>query len=254
MLHTIRNISDDEEGVGVRQVVVDGVAFRDCSHVLDGIDVVVGGCGAETGLHQALGHKHQVRRDNQATRTGRNQQTTLIEEVGNLNDCVFQRSFVKVSRHSRTVCIGATSDQRVSRAEQGSAITGFKGGEAIVEQSRRFDLLGVRHTTSQGLGVTGRELVVQVVFDCFFSNRETHSNGFMVVTSNEGFLRVVIRDGLTFSFNRSGAEAGEFDLFFKGLFRGFGFVDERMLFFVPFILQTKQSVQARQEFFQHLSA
>jgi hypothetical protein len=116
-------ISDDEEGVGVRQVVVDGVAFRDCSHVLDGIDVVVGGCGAETGLHQALGHEHQVRRDNQATRTGRNQQTAFIEEVSNLNDCVFQRGLVEVSRHSRAVAVGTAGHQRVSSAEQGSAVT-----------------------------------------------------------------------------------------------------------------------------------
>ena len=234
--------------------MVDGVAFRNRTHVTDSIDVVVGGGRTESGLHQAFGDEHQVRRDNETARASRNQQTAFIEEVGNLNDCVFQRSLVEVSRHSRAVAVGTARHQRVGGAEQGRAVTRLEGGEAVVQQSRRFDLLGVRHRAGKRFGVTARQLVVQVVFDGFFGDGETHRHGFVVVPSHKGFLCVVVRDSLTFRFDRRGSEAGQLDFFFERLFGGFGFVDELMLFFVPLILQTEKGIQPRQEFFEHLSA
>ena len=142
----------------------------------------------------------------------------------------------------------------MSRAEQRHAISRLEGGEAVVQKGSSLDLLSVRRTTGESLGVTSRELVIEIVLHGLLSDRETHGNRLVVVTSRVSLLRVVISNSLTFLLNRSRAKARQLDFLFESLFGVFGLIDEGMLIFVLLILQTKQGVKPRQEFLEHLCA
>ena len=72
----------------------------------------------------------------------------------------------------------------------------------------------------------------------------------MVVTSSPSFLRIVVRNGLAFVLHRSSGETGQLGLFFEGTLGGFGFENLLVLFAVLGVLQTEQSVQAREQFFE----
>jgi tetrahydrodipicolinate N-succinyltransferase len=48
VLHTVRNVSAQEPGVGVRQEVVNGVSLGDRTIILQGVDVVI--CRTNTQL------------------------------------------------------------------------------------------------------------------------------------------------------------------------------------------------------------
>ena len=95
----------------------------------------------------------------------------------------------------------------MSRAEQRHTVSRLESGETVVEQSRSLDLLGVRHTTGESLGVTSRELVIEIVLHGLLSDREPHGDRLVVVTSRPSLLRVVVGNGLTFLLNRGRAEA-----------------------------------------------
>jgi hypothetical protein len=70
------------------------------------------------------------------------------------------------------------------------------------------------------------------------------------VPSRESFLCVVISDGRTFVFDRSGGETRQLGLFFKRTLGSFGLVNLLMLFAIFSVLKAKQSIQARKEFFK----
>ena len=116
------------------------------------------------------------------------------------------------------ICVGvnATRDEGVLGAEQLHAVaTGVAGGEAVVQNCGGLHLLGVSHGTGQSLGVTSRQAVVQVIFDRFFSDRETQGDGFVGVTGGERFLRVVVSDGRAFVLDRCSGKASQLGFFFK---------------------------------------
>ena len=125
-----------------------------------------------------------------------------------------------------------------------------RAGETGVQDGSSFDLLGVRHSPGEGLGVTSREAVVQVVFHCLFGNGEAHSDSLVVVTSGPCFLRIVIRDGLALVLHRSGTEASQFGFFLERTLRRLLFINLFMLFAVTSVLHTEQSVQAGEKFFK----
>ena len=143
----------------------------------------------------------------------------------------------------------------MSSREQGDAVAvSYASGETSVQDSCTFDLLGVSHATGQSLGVAARQAVIQVVFHGFFSDGEAQSDGFVGVSSCEGFLSVVISDGSAFVLDRGCGEARQLNLFFKATLRSLGLVDFLVLFAVLSVLQTKQGVQAGKKFFQQLCA
>jgi len=255
VLQAVRHVSLDEPTVVVGQEVVDGVAFGDCAHGLDRVDIVVGGCNTQIGVEQTLSNEHQCGRHDELARLGCDQQATFVRPSGDLDNGGFQRSLVQVSLHRGGVAVGATRNQGVSRVEQGHAVaTGVAGREAVVQNCSSLDLLGVCHGTSQTLGVASRQAVVQVVFDRFFSDRETQGDGFVVVASRPCFLSVVVSDSSAFSFHWGGTEAGQLGFLFERTLGSLGFVDFLVLFAVLCILQTEQSVQAGEQFFQQLCA
>ena len=121
---------------------------------------------------------------------------------------------------------------------------------AVIQHSSSFNLLGVRHSTSQAFGVTSRQAVIQVVFDCLFRQGEAQSNGFVVVAGGPSFLSIVISDGRAFVFDRCSREARELGLFFERTLGSLGFVDFLVLFAIASVLKTEQRVQAREQLFQ----
>ena len=207
MLHSVRNISCQEEGVSIGQVVVDAIPLWDRAVRADGVQIVVSGADTQIRFQQTSRHKHQRRRDDQLTRTRCNQKAALIYISCDLDYCVFQRCLVQVNICGRTVCVIATSYSRVSRAEQGYAISRVEGGEAIVQQCCCLDLLGIRHGPCESLGVTSRKSIVQVVFHGLLGHGETHCNRFVVVTSSVRLLRGIEADSRTFRLNWRCAKA-----------------------------------------------
>jgi hypothetical protein len=103
--------------------VVDGVAFRDGAVVLQRVDVVVGGADTQRRFQQSGCDELELRRNNQLAGLGSNQQTTFVGPTSDLDYSRFEGRFVQVSRRRRTVAVGAARDQRVSRREQGLAVT-----------------------------------------------------------------------------------------------------------------------------------
>ena len=75
--------------------------------------VVVVGASTQFRFQKAGSHKHQIRRDNQFNRLGSNQQTTLISPCSNLNNGVFQRSFIQIRSDCWGVTVNATRNQRM---------------------------------------------------------------------------------------------------------------------------------------------
>ena len=255
VLQTVGHVSGQEPSVRVGQEVVHGVALGDRAVVLDGVDVVVGSANTQVGFQQTSSDEHQSRRDHQLLGLGCDQQAALIGPRSDLNHGVFQSGFVQIDTSGGAVAVGRAVHQRVSSAEQCDAITvGNSSAETVVQDRSALDLLGVRHATGQSLGVAAGQAVIQVVFDCFFSDGEAHGDGFVVVTGGPCFLRVVISDGLAFVLDRGGREARQLRFFLEGTLRSFHFVDFLVLFAVASVFQTEQGVQTREQLFEQLCA
>ena len=255
MLHTIRHISRQEPSIGVGQEVVNGVTFRDRTIALQRVDVVIRSADTEFRFEQAGSDKHRRRRNNQLARLSRDEQAALVHPRRNLNNGGFKRSLVKVSSGRRDVRVGTSSDGRVRSREQRDTVAARIGSvEAVVQDRRSLGLLGVRHSASEGLGVAGRERVIEVILNGFFGQREPKGNRFVVIAGGESFLRVIIGDSATFVLNRSSREARQLGFFFERTLRSFGFKDFLMLLAVARIFQTEQSIQTGQEFLKELCA
>ena len=231
--------------------MVDGIATRDRTIRFQRVHVVVGRRNTKLSLKQSGRNELQRRRDNQLLRPSRDQQTLLIRPCGDLDDRIFERGFVQVGSRSRDVAVGPTRDQRMRGREQRLTITTREGSvEAVIQDRSRFHLLGVRHRTGQRLGVTSRQRVIEVVLDGLFSQAETQSDGFVVVTRSPRFLRVVVGDRLTFRLHRSRRESGQLGLLFERALGGLRFVEFLVLLAVASVLQTEQRIKAGQEFLQ----
>ena len=130
-------------------------------------------------MHQALGNKLEVRRDDQFLGTGGNLETTLVSPLADGDDASLKRGFVQVNCNRWAVTVRATVHQRVRSVEQRDAVATSLTGEALIEECCTFDFLGVLEATGQSLGVASREAVVEVVLYSFFGDAETKSNGFV---------------------------------------------------------------------------
>ena len=251
MLQAVGHVSGQEPGIGIRQVVVNGVATGDRTVVPQGVNIVVSSSRTEFSLQDTCCNELQRGRNDQLHRLGSDQQTTLVRPCGDLNNGGFKRSLVQVSRSSGRVAVGATRNQGVSRVEQGDAITARESGvEAVVQNSSSLGLLGVSHSTGQSLGVTRGQRVIEVVLNCLFSQREAKSNGLVCIASREDFLCVIVGNCAAFVLHRSGGEARQFGFLFKRTLRRLGLIDLFVLLTVGGILKTKQSIQARKKFFK----
>ena len=251
MLQAVRNVGGQIPAVAVGQEVVHGVTLGDRTVVLQCVDIVVGSANAEAGFQQTGSNEHQSRRNNQLAGLSGNQQATLVCPSGDLDNGILKRSLVQVSVGRWAVAVGATGDQRVGCAEQSNAVAAnIVGRETVVDNRRSFNLLGVRHSASQGLGVTSRQGVVQVIFHSLFRDGEAQGNGLVVVPSGERFLRIVISNGRALVLHWCSTEAGQLGFFFKATLRFLGFVEFLVLFAVTGVFQTEQSVQSGEQLFK----
>ena len=164
-----------------------------------------------------------------------------------LNETSLEAAVIQIAQW-----VANTGTRRVITEQRNAITTSVVAIEAVVQNSGSLDLLGVRHRTSQSLGVTSRQRVVQVIFHSFFGDREALSNGFVGIASGEGFLSVVGADGSAFGFHRGSTKAGQLGFFFKATIRSFGFVDLFVLFAVTSVFHTEQGVQAGQQLFKEL--
>ena len=254
MLQAIRNIGSEEPAVRVGQVVVDRIAFRNRTHRLEGVDVVVSGRNTEFRVKKTLGDKHQRRGHDELTGLRSNEQTTFVSPTSDLNDGGLKRSFVEI-RRSQTVAVDAARNERMVRiAERHAVTTGHTGSESAVQDRSSLDLLRVRHSSGKALGVALAKRVVQIVLNSFFRDGETESNRLVVITSRPSFLRIIVRNGLTLGLNRGSGESAQLRLFFKRAVGGLSFVDLLVLFAILLVLQTEQGVQAGQQLLKKLCA
>ena len=195
MLQTVRNVGSEEPAIRISQEVVDRVAFRDRTHRLEGVDVVVSGRNTEFRVKEALSDEHQSRGDDELAGLRSNEQTAFVGPTRNLNHCRLKRSLVEV-RSGQTVAVNTARDERVvGIAERHPVTAGHTGSKRVVQHCSSLDLLRVRHRPRQTLGIALAERIVQIVLYRLFRDGEAESNRLVVVTSRPSFLRIVIRNG-----------------------------------------------------------
>ena len=216
MLQAVGHIGHQEPCIGISQEVVDAIPLWDRAVVLQGVDIVVGSRYAQIGFQQAGCSELQCWRDDQFFGLCCDQKTALISPSSDLNNCVFQRSFVQISGCSRAIAVGSTRHQRVCSRDQRNPVTAYVcAAKSVVQDGSTLDLLGVRHCTGQSLGVTGRQRVIQVVFNSLFSDGEAKSDSLVVVPSRKRFLCIVISNGRTLVLDWCSGESRQLGLFFK---------------------------------------
>jgi hypothetical protein len=154
VLETVRYVSHDEPSVRIRQEVVYTVPFRNRTIVLQRVDVVVVGASTQFRFQKARSNEHQARRNNQLTGLCGNEQTALIRPSSDLNDSSLKRGFIQVSSAARIAVRAARNQRMRSRTQDNTVTVGRATSKCVVKDSSSLNLLGVRHGTSQSLGVT----------------------------------------------------------------------------------------------------
>ena len=114
--------------------MVDRIAFRDRTVVLECVDVIVVRADAEFSLQQTGCHELQCRRNNQLAGLSCDQQATLIRPSSDLNDSSLKSRFVQVSCYRWDVAVGSTRNKGVRSREQSHVVaTGVARREAVVQ-------------------------------------------------------------------------------------------------------------------------
>ena len=191
----------------------------------------------------------------QRSRTRTNQNTTVILDKLDVGKKSLKSSFRQVSGSSK-IRLGTVTDSRVRGREECYSITDgiVTGCKAVVEDISSFHLLSVGHRAGKTSGTNLGEGVVQVVFHCFLSDRESKGNSLMVVAGRVRLLRRIELNSRAFSLGRGRAKAGEEDFFLKRPVRVLDFEQSRMLIVHITILNTKDSVKTGEKFFSNITA
>ena len=232
--------------------MVDGVALRHHAHVADSVDVVVSSANTQSGLQDTVARELEFLRQNQLQALDGDLQATFVGERCDVDQGLFQGGLGQVGCRSQGVGQVGTSQSGVVGCAQSNTVATDRGGESAVQHSRSLDLLGLGHRAGQGLGVAGRQTVVEVVLNGFFGQRERQSDGLVGVASGVHLLCLVVSDASTFGLHRSLTKARLHHFLFKRTVRRFDGIDLGVLALVVFVLEAEQSIETRLKLFHQL--
>ena len=87
------------------------MAFRQQTHRLDGVDVVVGGAGAQNRLQQHFGLEDVAGASNDLLRRQADTLAVVVNSVADLDEQLFQRGLRESRRGGQLVAEGAVDDR-----------------------------------------------------------------------------------------------------------------------------------------------
>ena len=123
MLHAVGNVGNQIPAVRIGQEVVDTVAFRNRTHLLDSVDVVISSRDTQLSVKQTLGNEHQCWGNDHLAGLGSDQQTTLIGPCSDLNHGIFQGGLVQVHASGGAVVVDSAINQGVANTSAGAVVT-----------------------------------------------------------------------------------------------------------------------------------